>query len=433
MSSGSRQFHSKSRNGCGQCKKRRVRCNLESPVCSNCRKRKEPCDYLRGQPTIVLWSTKPASSVSSRSSREPDDAEPPPGSTCLEHTTPLPVDPPGIITPRHAFPEVLLSMLEKGTMISNIEFSAWIQELNRHINKFSYLEPTVRSIQLLFQWLSGGQTVSGSYASALRYNIEASNRFRLSNVKITEANWLAILIFGIGIIIFHFCIALSSSDRDFNFLDMFYVLRESSRLGRQVGPYFLSSRLGSLLKRRYRVDGPVDDEVLAAIEHLDAVVYQEEMSADTRLLYCETVEALRFWVVMVEGYPQTWRDFIHFPENVPEAYLQSLQQKTPLALLIFIYWCAIMHRAPHRWFMDRWARRAADSAMSYLGPEWAESLEWPRTVLGSPSPSYSNLPLRARDHFSELVIFSLGQHDRSDRASKLVPSNVDNSGSTRLY
>ncbi|OTA97583.1 hypothetical protein M434DRAFT_391772 [Hypoxylon sp. CO27-5] len=420
MSSGSRKFHSKSRNGCGQCKKRRVRCNLESPICLNCRKRKEACDYLQGQPTLLLSSTKPAISAASCLSRETDNT------IRLRSTALMPIDSPSTSTPQNTFLEVLTSILDKVHMdmtVSSREFSTWTQELHRHINQFNYLEPTLKSIQSFLKWFKRGQTTSESYASALRYNIEASSRFRISSARVTDANWLAILIFGIGIIIFHFCIALSSSDQDFDFIDMFYILRESSKVGRQVGPYFLNSRLGSLLKRRYTADGLADDEILTAIGHLEAVIYLKEQSLDTGFLYCQTVESLKSWVIMVEGCPQTWRDFIHFPEMVSEVYLQSLQRKNPLALLIFIYWCAIMHQAPHRWFMGKWARRAADSAMSYLGPEWTAALEWPRTVLGSPAPSYSNSPLRARDHYLELVV-SLGHYISPDESAELICSEV---------
>lgn len=44
--SGSRRHHTKSRNGCAQCKRRRVRCNCIAPVCSNCKRRNERCSFL---------------------------------------------------------------------------------------------------------------------------------------------------------------------------------------------------------------------------------------------------------------------------------------------------------------------------------------------------------------------------------------------------
>ncbi|KAH6679028.1 hypothetical protein B0J14DRAFT_685900 [Halenospora varia] len=45
MPSGSRRTHTKSRNGCGQCKRRKIKCDERGPRCSNCCKREEQCDY----------------------------------------------------------------------------------------------------------------------------------------------------------------------------------------------------------------------------------------------------------------------------------------------------------------------------------------------------------------------------------------------------
>ncbi|KAI1779192.1 hypothetical protein F4818DRAFT_403607 [Hypoxylon cercidicola] len=393
MPSGSRQLHTKTRNGCGQCKKRRVRCNLEGPVCSHCRRRKEACDYSLGYPTIPPPSAKTGITIPPALHWESKD-------NAKSYLTTF------RITPQRAFPDVLLWFIEKARTESTIpstELSVWMRELNHHIGQFNYLEPTVRSVQSLFHWLDSGQALSRYYALALRYNIEASNRFRLSGLRVTENNWLAMLIFGIGIIIFHFCISLSSPDADFNFLDMFYVLRESSRLGHQVGPYFLRSQLGAFIKRQYAFYMPVDEDILNPIRLLESVEHPPKTSDETKTVYRETIASLKSWIIMIEGCPQTWRDFICFPEFVSEAYLELLQRRDPFALLIFVYWCAIIYQA-RRWFTGRWARRAANSAMSYLGNEWTSLLDWPKGVLDSPDPIPPASRVTIKDHYSELIL-----------------------------
>lgn len=86
-----------------------------------------------------------------------------------------------------------------------------------------------------------------------------------------------------------------------------------------------------------------------------------------------------------------------------EAYVKRLHGRDPFALLIFIYWCAIIYRA-RRWFTGRWAHRAANSAMAYLGNEWAGLLEWPKSILDSPDPIPQALRFTIRDHYSELIL-----------------------------
>ena len=42
----SRRLHSKSRHGCVQCKLRKVKCDIRTPICSNCQRREESCSFL---------------------------------------------------------------------------------------------------------------------------------------------------------------------------------------------------------------------------------------------------------------------------------------------------------------------------------------------------------------------------------------------------
>ncbi|KAI1098676.1 hypothetical protein F4804DRAFT_324083, partial [Jackrogersella minutella] len=78
-----------------------------------------------------------------------------------------------------------------------------------------------------------------------------------------------------------------------------------------------------------------------------------------------------------------------------------------------------MHQAPHRWFIDRWARRAAGCAMLYIGSEWTACLEWPRAVLDSPSRSNLTPRATAKDYYSELVLFPFLHYHRSSEGPEL--------------
>lgn len=73
-----------------------------------------------------------------------------------------------------------------------------------------------------------------------------------------------------------------------------------------------------------------------------------------------------------------------------DEFSELLNERHPVSLLIYIHWCAIMHRAPNRWFLNGWARRAATAAALHLGPQWDEFLEWPRTVLATELKAYSS-------------------------------------------
>lgn len=49
-STGKRKYHQKSRSGCSTCKKRRVKCDEQKPLCGNCVKLKLECGYLYMDP-----------------------------------------------------------------------------------------------------------------------------------------------------------------------------------------------------------------------------------------------------------------------------------------------------------------------------------------------------------------------------------------------
>ncbi|KAF2719977.1 hypothetical protein K431DRAFT_286293 [Polychaeton citri CBS 116435] len=52
-----RRAHAKSRNGCLQCKARRVKCNEAKPRCHFCAIRGDPCSYAPVSSSVPLWAT----------------------------------------------------------------------------------------------------------------------------------------------------------------------------------------------------------------------------------------------------------------------------------------------------------------------------------------------------------------------------------------
>jgi hypothetical protein len=90
-------------------------------------------------------------------------------------------------------------------------------------------------------------------------------------------------------------------------------------------------------------------------------------------------------------------------QGVSQEFVELLLMKQPVALLVYVHWCAIMHRTPRRWFMNGWDRRAADTAMSSMGPEWNALLEWPRSSFESDPPQYFVHCLKNSPAFPELA------------------------------
>ncbi|KAI0382359.1 hypothetical protein F5Y04DRAFT_53588 [Hypomontagnella monticulosa] len=387
----SRQFHRKSRNGCLACRRRRVRCNLQAPICANCHRRNEPCSYQHQdspESSEALFSNALVQSytwVSDNrnlseelmqlgSSRADPSLQPPGGEIThrgVEDAARSTDKGPITWVMEETFLLSWLSALERGTLG---------REFNRQANTFEYVRRTITALFALHEWTRSTSRAS-LYADAHQHHIEASILFRNSQMNVNEGNWIAILMFGIGVIVFQFATALRTSDGVHDYMELLRVLRNSSGLAKQLGPYLEVSPLTKLGQAQPKAH--LDDFTWNAICYLDSLNHPEGTSPETKQACLQSVTALKEWVVDIDGHPSNWRHFIDWPAAVSEQYLSALSEKHPIAVIIFVYWCSIMNRSPKRWYMVGWASRAASAAMRNLGEEWSRALEFPRAIIAS--------------------------------------------------
>ncbi|KAI0887741.1 uncharacterized protein GGS22DRAFT_154146 [Annulohypoxylon maeteangense] len=388
----SRQFHRKSRNSCLPCRKRRVRCDLQPPTCSNCQRRNELCSYKQQQnQALDLALISSLSYTTETWHRNGDNFFD--GYVPLEYAT------------SHMAPNVLrhvdspqwirqVTGVNTGSVnkvmeetfflswLSNLEGATLAQEFDRQANSFKYVHRIITALYALHE-SSQKTSHSNLHSTAYRYQIEASILFRNSQVEVNEANWLAILMFGIGVIVFQFASALEASDED-SYMELLYILRNSFGLAAQLGPYLHASPLMQFTKLHLgRLQLHLDDFTWAAICCLDSLKYPVDTTDEERRACLHSIAALKGWVIEIDGYPRNWLHYISWPAALSDHYLTLLSQKHPVALVVFIYWCCIMHRCPKRWYMVGWPNRAADFAMKYLGEQWDYILEFPRKILAN--------------------------------------------------
>lgn len=72
-----------------------------------------------------------------------------------------------------------------------------------------------------------------------------------------------------------------------------------------------------------------------------------------------------------------------WPIAIPQAYLSLLDEQRPEALVILAYYAALLKRVDTQWYMRGWALYLVRLVESALGDEWAEWLEWPKSVTGA--------------------------------------------------
>lgn len=368
MTGGSRSAHTKSRNGCGRCKERRVRCSGQGPVCSHCARRGEWCDYLQ----TVVGQLRPGVADSSPSAQELHPAFSSSAATLQQ------------LSPVLAAPGMLFCLFDS-------ELNLWNAVIPQQISRHAFLQHMVISINALYLSGSIKQNSSGmAIAStpdvmehAYDHLVQGSQRFRSAVPALTENNWFASMTFGIAMLVFHFQIARTSLEAETSF-GSFLVLRQSSSMARAVGPWLRSSGLQSMIRRDDKPAPELDsrDEIAILGLHL---LLTAKISDPAHWVPCQhAIDALHLWLLRTSGQPQTWRDFVDWPGLVSDEFLGLLQQQhNPVAIVVFVHWCAIMNNAPKRWFLDGWATSAAMRALVWLEEPWINdcSLDWAKLKL----------------------------------------------------
>ncbi|KAI1109982.1 hypothetical protein F5Y14DRAFT_430504 [Nemania sp. NC0429] len=402
MSNGSKKYHSKSRNGCGQCKRRRVRCNNQGPVCSNCHRRNEFCDYLRNHYTQSLES------AISRNYAHVTPFELSHASHSMRTTTSVNDGYrfsrfANLVTALDYYPtfaderELLAyaaSFIETDyvpLILSQDQLPPIRRGAYDHCNKrLGYLLPSISSLCAIHQATQQASPSSDAYVQAVQHNIAASASFRHAERSVHEGNWLPMLMFGVSHIMFNFAAAQSMPDSVFDYLSVFHVLRGTGEIGDLIGAFLEKSELAKALEwRRQRTLETVEsDDILQAINQLGLAEHPPHTPKTTREDCQHALERLKWWAQFVDGAPQIWKHFILWPASVTDGFATALIEKQPVALLIYIYWCVVMGRAPRRWYADGWHQRVAIAAMSDLGPEYGAFLDKPKLILNSTSVTH---------------------------------------------
>jgi hypothetical protein len=220
------------------------------------------------------------------------------------------------------------------------EQSIWRLELDVQARQNPYLISTASSIFALYKSFQAKQGSSELRAHAYQYNIEASNMFRGSRPVITEQNWLAVMSFGIGIMIFQFGTAELIQGQELSYyLDMFHLLRHTCTLTSSVVSYWVKSPLSSFVERRQSLlQCTLDEPTWHAIQQLNDVPYMDDEPEYTRQACRRAIEALQEWTMTTDGHPRFWQHFMMWQGAVSDTFADLLVARHHVALLVLVYW-----------------------------------------------------------------------------------------------
>ncbi|KAI1262594.1 hypothetical protein F5Y18DRAFT_146724 [Xylariaceae sp. FL1019] len=363
---------------CQGCKRRRKKCDLQRPVCNNCLKRHELCVFG------LDWVASPARFLDP-TIRAPIVSSP----SAVQNSAPPKFNEP--------FTVVLSGLVEKtwesSQIVQHVKSShPDITTLARHYphstRTLQYLAPCLRAIQSVYDIHRGSHRRKELLCTAYSESLKASEAFRHIEHQVNKDNWLSVLLFSLGHLMFQFATATLAPEDDFDYLQVFrHGLRGSGELETQVRHHVTRTPFiqdGKRLRNLHgRISGRPNHRLSAhSLELLAKVHLAQDTSHATREACGNALYQLRLYEVAVCGQPRYWPQFLDWPCIVSDEFVSALVKRDPVATLLFIHWCAIMHQGPDIWFLHGWAKKTALAAISELSPAPEELLKWPKEVFG---------------------------------------------------
>ncbi|KAI1355926.1 hypothetical protein F5Y01DRAFT_268072 [Xylaria sp. FL0043] len=400
---GTKQFHHKTRHGCAQCKKRRVRCDLRPPVCSNCWKRDETCTYqlqsddirreldltsqehnvttggISGIAFIVPRAicenplNKTGAQNNSRASKSSNVP------ILRQPCNPTITDDLGTVLIEHY---VAWTSLE---VLSIIEPDpSWRLETIRAATIYPFLRHSLLALSGLHMCHKNLTNSLLYYHAACYHSIKASKLFREAVAELRTEDWIGIGNFIINSIIFNYDVSFlsqtfDSSGQPVSPGTILRVMRGPRALREHARHLMFIEPSAKLLESRIRrYQFPPDEEIIEAIDKLRGLCSENAYPTNIYSIRITALQGLKKWAMAVLCQPQSWNHFLSWPAELPEEYILILDSGDALACLIFVYWCAIMKRAPDRYYFAGRMKVTAEMAMRNISSHLDQYLEWPR-------------------------------------------------------
>ncbi|KAJ8103614.1 hypothetical protein POJ06DRAFT_242448 [Lipomyces tetrasporus] len=416
----SRRSHSKSRLGCFQCKKRRVKCDEKVPCCGNCAKQKITCNYAGASASHLLlcrstytndqnsldadgWSSSDSigSSVSS------------PFFFSITASTkgdPLSTTSPSSLNPLH---------ISSNLIARNCQFTSDLYmhdlELMHHYSTQTYRTLSdARELQEIWQTivpkvalnhrflmhgllalsafhlvrLNSADNVRIVYMEiARRHQVLSLCSFRPETDNITTLNCDAVFAFS-GILS---VIAFASSQCTEieqgmtpveEVLQAFGLIRGVSEILRTSWDWIGKGQLAPLVQNMgTRIADSVPPDVRAALDHLDEI-NNDNLDSEAKSVYYSAIHELRVSFEKLCSKCEQVRTALAWSSAVSPAFIALLKSRQPIALVILAHYCVILRRLDGCWWLTGWSARLVEEIYRSLDASWQPSIRWPVKVIG---------------------------------------------------
>ncbi|PGH04104.1 hypothetical protein AJ80_08566 [Polytolypa hystricis UAMH7299] len=405
-----RRPHTKSRNGCAQCKRRKVKCDEQAPRCRNCRVRFEKCSFESHWPDHKQQDTTSVNQNEAVVLMNPNGTQ----------FSPLQLD--GMLSPysnslnwsasvtrqdlelmHHYATTVFLSLADY-----EVYQPVWQRAVPQEAQSYRFLMHAVLAISALHMChLHKDSSTSPTSPDdprpyrqlALSHCNAALSDFRSTVKTTTPSNVNAIFAFSHLMVFFAFGSAgltphskpESTGDAIDGLLGIFNLLRHSMRVIREAWDLVQDGALGVLLQRGPAITdrkylSPDTSSALQRVENLCSSSSPSSPSSSTSPTTLKTLRSVLHQLsdsfVMASTKRADWGMALRFPMIFPDNMLGYLRTREPLALVILAHYCVILYRAPVRWWTAGWSGEVLRAVAEGLDERWKGEVRWPLRETG---------------------------------------------------
>ncbi|PGH29786.1 hypothetical protein GX50_07457 [[Emmonsia] crescens] len=400
-----RKIPKKSRNGCQQCKARKVKvgllelshvgpCDEQAPCCRNCKYRQVNCSFRSqwGQPSSFISYRYPQASNQVQknnlllSARSP--LVPPLQSAAHNGATPLQE----LELMHHYATTAFVSLADY-----EVYRSVWQVTVPREAQSYRFLMHVILAISALhISHLRDSENGKGlPYKELARTHYDdAVATFRSTVPQMTKSNSSAVFAFSHLTIYFAFGSSKFSvnngrmEDPIGELLDVFTLLRTAMETLRSSWDSLADGPLAVLLQRGPAITDRqyLPPDIAMGLELMEQFCQSLPAMRDNDGTVNETYQVAiqQLWdsFVMAETKRKDWSMALRFPIIFSEQTLLSLRRREPTALVLLAHFCVLLHRAPTRWWAEGWSEQVIDAVFRSLDQRWRHAMAWPMKAMG---------------------------------------------------
>ncbi|KAJ5895590.1 hypothetical protein N7495_007281 [Penicillium taxi] len=391
-----RRPHRKSRHGCLECKRRRVKCDEARPVCSNCAKRHSDCEY--GSSSSLLWANEePGAPQSTRTS----------GSDSCQQLDPVlgfpaTTDSLGLFNrlgnnySSASLPALALNLHDLELMMQwcNSTFytlsrnertdSVWRNAVPEEALSYPFLMHGILALSALHLARTGPDTSKRTvYLNrAVAHQNQALALFRGLLGDIQEKNAKAMFAFASIVVVYTFGFPHTPDTQDpWTCVDDFHQVLVLTRGIQQVirsPASFLGDNSFAPIFQIDEVRVPLLEPASTNLKRLrDANERCAVRDSSHEVeVYTATINDMEDMLSWVYGGMNASAVAGKWAITLPQRYLELLQDREPLALVILAHYGVLLQLLKHRWCFEEQCIRVAKSVWAILDDQWRPLVHW---------------------------------------------------------